>query len=33
VQRDVVLSEDAFRIDCPAGARFVNIDAEGGGAL
>jgi outer membrane lipoprotein-sorting protein len=27
VQRDVALSEDAFHIDKPAGARFVNIDA------
>lgn len=33
VQRDVVLAEDAFRIDRPAGARFVNVDAEGGGAI
>lgn len=32
VQRDVALPEDAFRIDRPAGARFVNIDTEGGGA-
>ena len=33
VQRDVLLSEDAFRLDRPAGSRFVNIDTEGGGAL
>lgn len=31
VQRDVVLPEDAFRIDRPAGARFVDIDTGGGG--
>jgi hypothetical protein len=33
VQREVVLAEEAFRIDRPAGARFVNIDAEGGGGI
>ena len=31
VQRDVVLAEEAFRIEHPAGARFVNIDTGGGG--
>jgi len=31
VQRDVVLPEDAFRIDRPAGARFVDIDTGSGG--
>lgn len=31
VQRDVVLREDAFRIDRPAGARFVDIDTGNGG--
>ncbi|MFN2377518.1 MAG: DUF4292 domain-containing protein [Candidatus Binatia bacterium] len=31
VQRGVVLPEGAFRIDRPGGARFVNIDTEGGG--
>jgi outer membrane lipoprotein-sorting protein len=29
VQRDVTLSEGAFRIDRPAGARLVRIDTEG----
>ena len=33
VQREVSLPEEAFRIDRPAGSRFVNIDTEGGGAL
>lgn len=32
-QRDVALSEDAFRLDRPAGSRFVNIDTEDRGAL
>lgn len=33
VQRDVALNEEAFRIDRPAGSRFVNIDTEGGGGI
>lgn len=31
VQRDVTLSEEAFRIDRPPGSRFVNIDTEEAG--
>lgn len=33
VQRDVVLREEAFRIDRPAGARVVEIGAGGGGGV
>jgi outer membrane lipoprotein-sorting protein len=33
VQRNILLREDAFRIDRPAGARFVNIDTGGGGVI
>jgi outer membrane lipoprotein-sorting protein len=31
VEREVRLPEEAFRIEQPAGARFVNFDVEGGG--
>lgn len=31
MQRDVTLPEEAFRVDRPAGARFVNMDTEAGG--
>ncbi len=33
VQRDVNLSDEAFRMERPAGARVVNIDTEPGGGL